>query len=404
MSYIAWIAERLGNALVLRDPSGEAAVKIAGPRGPDVAALPLETLVWIKGFRSGDVLVVEDFAVIHSPVEERRVKYFGERPVPDEYAANYHWYIRGERAMRAARLYHELLRVARGFLAERGFLEIEAPMVGIVSDPGLRGARKLVTKAYGRELELMSSVIMYKQLMASVFEKIFYVARNVREEPVENAKTGRHLFEFTQLDLEWALSSMEDVMRLAEDLIYHAFEKLRKESPELLGAVADEPELLRPPYPVLTYDEALDKLKSMGVEERWGQELSQAGETKLSEALGKPFWLVMFPSASRGFYYYPLESDPRYNMDFNLILPRGYGEVIDGGCREYRYERLKKRIESLGESVEKYSWFLEMAKQGGVAPSCGWGLGVERMVRFLAGLEHVAYASPHPRLPGVVSP
>ncbi|WP_440059098.1 asparagine synthetase A [Thermogladius sp. 4427co] len=367
-----------------------------------VSKIPTGSLIWFKGVVRGNELRVDDIAVITSPVREIGFTYLGRPINPLEYAEKYYWFLRGTSYFRkVAEIRHYLLKYAREFLESKGFIEIEAPIVGVVSDPGLRGARKLITTAYGFKLELMSSVIMYKQLMASVFEKIFYVARNIREEPVENAYSGRHLFEFTQLDIEWGLSSMEDVMRLAEELIYYVYQRLASEKPWLLSKDLVE-DVLKPPYPVITYDEAIRKARELGFDEKLGSELSNNAESALSRISSKPFWIIMFPRKSRGFYYYPVEGREDYNMDFNLILPGGYGEVLDGGCREYRYPQLVERIKSHGEDLDKYKWFLELSLYGGIAPSCGWGLGVERFIRYLLGVEHVALASLHPRLPGIL--
>ncbi|AFK51059.1 tRNA synthetase [Thermogladius calderae 1633] len=402
--FLAWIAGKKGRTLVLRDPSGARELRPSGPMGEQLLALPLETLVWVRGRVEGENIVVEDLAVVNRPLVERTVDYLTSPPDPRRYAELYYWYVRGDGFRRVALTRSLVLKYSREFLDANGFIELEPPVVGVVSDPGLRGARKLVTEAYGFRLELMSSLIMYKQLMASVFEKIYYVARNVREEPPENQSSGRHLFEFTQLDVEWGLSSLEDVKGLAERLLHYVHKRVLEEAPDVLHERLLDRSLFNPPFPVITYEEALKKADELGFKEEWGRELSFQAETAISSTINKPFWLMFFPKQSRGFYYYPLEDNEALNMDFNLILPWGFGEVLDGGCREYRYNRLLERIKSLNEDVGKYGWFLELALNGGIAPSCGWGLGVERLVRFMLGLKHVAYATLHPRLPGVLPP
>ncbi|MEZ0394682.1 MAG: asparagine synthetase A [Desulfurococcaceae archaeon] len=402
---IAWIAEKdpVAREVVLRDPSGYARVRVAGDQG--IFELPLETLAWIDGYARGGELEVRRLAPITRPIEERRVDYLDPPATLEEYLANYAWYARGPRAMRAARAVHEIQQAVRGSLVRRGFIELPPLITQPASDPGLRGARKVRAILYGFEVELASSMIMYKQLMASIHEKIFYMARNIREEPLSNASTGRHLYEFTQVDVEWGLSDAETVMRLAEEVLSETARALL-ERVELGDASRRNLEALAKggPYARLTYDEALEFLKKRGFEVKWGEELPQHAEAELSRAFDGPLWLVGFPAESRGFYYYPRDDDPRYNVDFNLLLPGGYGEVVDGGCREYRYERIVERLRRHGEPLEKYSWFLEAARAGGIAPSCGWGLGLERLARYALAEEHVAYATPHPRVPGVLSP
>ncbi|MQL46423.1 amino acid--tRNA ligase-related protein, partial [Escherichia coli] len=117
---------------------------------------------------------------------------------------------------------HTLLKILREILDSEGFVELIPPVLNLASDPGLRGARKIPVSVYGSTYELSSSTIMYKQLAATALGKMYFVARNIREEPGENVKTGRHLIEFTQLDIEWAGASMNEVMSLGEKLVYES--------------------------------------------------------------------------------------------------------------------------------------------------------------------------------------
>ncbi|MCD6323560.1 MAG: aspartate--ammonia ligase [Desulfurococcales archaeon] len=296
---------------------------------------------------------------------------------------------------------HALLKYFREFLDSEGFTELLPPMISTASDPGLRGASKLRTKLYGVEYELTSSTIMFKQVAATSLGKIYFVARNVREEPPEHIVTGRHLVEFTQLDIEWAGATMEDVMDLAERMIEYACRRIVRNYGQIVkefrrgGFSCWDLPLRRVPY-----TEALEIARSLGTYVEEGKELSQEAEEAVSLAIGRPFWVTHYPAGSRSFYYLPDASDPSRNKDFNLILPQGYGEVIDGGEREYRYERIVERLKALGEDLTKYRWFLEAVKEG-IAPSAGFGLGIERFTRYLLGLKYVWEAVPFPKPPGV---
>ena len=322
---------------------------------------------------------------------------------PVKYAKYAVWGVRHPRFWKTILLQHYLLKYMREHLYSRGFVELLPPIISLASDPGLRGAKKLKTIYYGVEYDLTSSVIMYKQLSVAVFQKIFYVARNIREEPVENIRSGRHLSEFTQLDIECGLASVEGVIRVAEELLGEVTRILADKHGDLIQEIGlrREPVVLKPPFPRLTYDEALEIVRRLGYNIEWGRELSFEAEKALAEYYDSPVWIMYYPVVSRGFYYLPREDDPRYNQDFNLILPEGYGEVIDGGAREYRYEQLVERINKLDEPMEKYKWFLELVKRGAVPPSSGWGLGVERLTRYLAGHRHIAYATMYPKIPGL---
>ena len=401
---VAWIAKKKEDSIILRDPSGIKKFKIIGEKSRELLKQPLETLLWIKSRIKEGTLEVLDYEIIHKPYEERRFDYIeiGEISL-EEFAKHSPWLLRNPKYAASTKLLFLITRYSREFLYGEDFIELLPPMISVVSDPGLRGAKKLKTKFYGVEYELTSSVIMYKQASAAVYEKVFFTARNIREEPPENIKTGRHLSEFTQLDIEWALSDIEDVIKLAEHLIYTVTRLVADKHSELIYTIGErkEPIVLKPPFPKITYDEALDLAKKLGYSVKWGKELSHEEETAIAEYFGTPVWIIGYPVISRGFYYLPNPEDPKYNLDFNLLLPEGYGEVIDGGTREYRYPQVVERLKMLGEPLEKYIWFIELVKQGGIPPSSGWGLGLERFTRFIAGHKHVAYATPYPKLPGI---
>lgn len=370
--------------------------------------MPCGTLVKLTGPLSAGGLCVEKIDILHVPTNEELacIQDIPENPV--EYVARYYLYVRHPRLARTIKTYFYVVDHIRRHLIRLGFIELPTVIVGVTSDPGLRGASKVSVDLYGRKLELQSSMIMYKQLYASVFDKIFYVARNLRLEPLENAQTGRHLVEFTQIDVECADVRSDDVIKLAENTIYRTVKWILNNHIEVLDrkeAERVEREISKPPYPKLTYEEALKKARSLGVEVKEGEELSFKAETAIADSYGVPVWIVGFPTDSRGFYYLEDPKSPKHNIDYNLLLPSGHGEVVDGGCREYRHEYLYKRIvDRHKESPAKYGWFLELAGAGLIRPTCGWGLGVERLVKYIQGLKHIAYATPHPRIPGLIGP
>jgi len=390
------------------DYSGWKKVKVTGEKSHALLSLPCETTVEVNGVltESGELLV-EDFRVLHEPLKPEKICVDKVPDDPLEYVERYHLYVRHPSMLRVIKTYSAVVGIMRRILDSHGFTELPTPIIGHTSDPGLRGARKATIEAYGRQYEVQSSVIMYKQLYASLLGRIYYVARNLRIEPPENAYTGRHLAEFTQIDVEASLSSAEDLMHLAEEVVYGTIRSLIEDYSSLLSSERIEfleKTITKPPYPRIPYDEAVDILKQKGFIVEYGKELSFDAEATLGELYGTPVWITGFPTTSRGFYYIPDPDRPGYNVDYNLILPSHVGEVLDGGCREYRYEKLVERIRLHGEPLEKYKWFLELAEAGAIQPSCGWGLGVERLVRYIHGLKHIAYASPHPRLPGVIGP
>lgn len=367
--------------------------------------MPLESIVSIEGFIEDEKICVTSYDVIAKPVSTRSVNYleFSDVEIKD-FVRDYIWFYRNGRLRNILVLQHVILSLIRRFLEKQGFIELPPPIIAPSSDPGLRGASKVSVKLYGRDYELSSSLIMYKQLSVGLFKKIFYVARNIREEPLEHMHTGRHLVEFTQVDLEVAFTNIDELIKLAEELIYYVLRELSDRYQELVDSIGFRKQIPvhKPPYARLTYDEVLDFATKRGYSVKWGSEIPFEVERILGED-GAPVWITCFPRIARGFYYLEKPDDERYNLDFNLIMPEGFGEIIDGGLREFNYDRLVEKIKvNHRESIEKYEWFLKFVKEGAIPPSGGFGLGLERFVAYVAGVKHIALVSYPPRLPGYI--
>lgn len=279
-----------------------------------------------------------------------------------------------------------VLGACRDFLVREGFVEILPVILAPVTDP-LRTTPEWATlSAYGTSWYLTRSMIFHKQAAVRIHPQIFCFSPNVRLEPVERAKTGRHLFEFVQLDLEAREASREEVMDLGERLLFHVLDVVRRECGGALRKIGRElPEYSRP-FPRLTWQEAR-------------QEFGEDFELELSRRSSGPVWLVDFPVDQREFYDREDPKRPGVLLDMDLIYPGGYGEALSGGEREYQPERIKARILRQGLSLEAFSPILALA-QDGLFPSAGFGIGVERLVRFLCGFSHVGETRLFPRIPG----
>ncbi|MEM3989915.1 MAG: asparagine synthetase A [Desulfurococcaceae archaeon] len=401
-SVIAWIAKNDGDTVIARTYSGFRKLTASSEVFKSLLKLPLESSIVIEGLCSEEEILVESYRVLSLPKFERKVDYTIDlRSVdPVELAKNSHWYLRNPFWAKILKIQERIINSAREFLYKEGFTELLPLVISPATDPGLRGARKVKACIYGVEHEVSSSIIMYKQATAAVFGKVFFIARNVREEPPENILSGRHLVEFTQIDLEIAYASFNDAIDLGERMVYYICEEVKSDG-RLLSGVNDELKCFKPPYPRVTYDDALSIVNKLGFNVKWGVELTSEAEIALAKYFNSPIWITGFPSISRGFYYLQNPHDSRYNMDFNLIMPGVCGEVIDGGLREYTYEKLVNRIRLHNELPEKYEWFLDLAKHGGIPPSAGLGLGVERLTMYIAGVRHIALATAFPKLPGL---
>ncbi len=403
---LGWVVGKRGSDLIARIPGKELRVKVRISNSGSVRMIEddvlrgAEVLVKMRVQNlDGGVVTASSIKVLHRGRSPAPYDFI-DPSKPREFARHSYVALRLPRYQKILRVQHIMLKSLRRFLDERGFTELLPPVISTASDPGLRGAGTLKTKLYGETYEVLSSTIMFRQIAATALEKIYFITRNVREEPPENAATWRHLVEFTQLNVEWAGASMDDVMKLAEELVYKVCIDVLADAGDIIREFNPGIKCPTPPFKRLTYREAIKLAERLGERVPNGVELTRKAEEAISKHYDEPFWIVNYPSSVRGFHYLRDPSNPSVNKDFNLILPLGYGEVIDGGEREYRYEEIVARIKSLGEKLSKYSWFLEALKIG-IAPSAGFGLGIERLTRYLLGLKYIWEATPFPKPPGV---
>ncbi|MEW2306085.1 asparagine synthetase A [Streptomyces sp. NPDC006655] len=308
---------------------------------------------------------------------------------------------------RILRLQNLFLRHAREFLYEAGFVELLPPVIGPVTDPGIRGAKQVDVDFYGHRYKLMTSAFVYKQAALLAYDKIFYVAPNVRMEPLETCSTQRHLAEFHQLDIEMAHTSREQVMDLAEELIATATRAVVAECEPALRDLGRDVDALRAmlaaPFERLAHTDAVTRLVDGGHAQSAAAEIDWEGERILSEGSARPVFLTDYPKGSRVFLEREDSQRPGVLRTFDLLMPEGYGEVISGGERESDYRRLITRMRETGENPAKYGWYLDEVRNG-IPPSAGFGLGVQRFTRYLVGADYVWQTTAFPKLPGVVSP
>ncbi|HKZ45583.1 MAG TPA: amino acid--tRNA ligase-related protein [archaeon] len=314
-----------------------------------------------------------------------------------------HLSIKHPKLVKILKIQDEILAALRDFLRQEGFIEILAPIIGPVSDPGIRGAKIASIDYYGVPFKVMSSMILYKQLAMSSLGKIFALSPCIRMEPLETTETGRHLTEFRQLDLEIAEVGYEDAMIVAERLIQYVCKKVACACDKELEQLGRKLKIPKIPFKKIKYDEAIELLKQKGFYVEYGEEIPWEEEKIISEMFDEPFFIYDYPLSSRGFYDREDPKRPGILRDFDLIYPEGFGEAVSGGEREHTFEGVVKRMELTKEDSEKYEWYLEMLKAG-IPPSAGFGVGVERLTRFICGLDKIWEALPFPKVAGVISP
>jgi len=253
-------------------------------------------------------------------------------------------------------------------------------------DPGYSIEDRIEVEVYGTRVKTMQSMIVHKRVLVSLGpEKIFILSPNIRIESRKRMITGKHLYEFTQLDLEVAYAKMKDIFTLFEELIVKSIEVIKKEMREELELLSRD--LRIPTAPFRVYKRA-ELEKEYG--DRWEEEISRTSRD--------PVWVTDIP---RQFYdFQDFETGEWRNYD--LILPEGYGEVLSGAEREYEYEKILKKIERDGLRKDDYRLILDLAEKKLLKPSAGAGIGVERFIQYICGLKHIGEVQPFPRIPGIV--
>lgn len=310
------------------------------------------------------------------------------------------------RTRAALRIQEAALQAVRDHLSRAGFTEILPPVIGPVTDPGIRGSKQVDVDYYGHRYKLMTSAILYKQAALQGFGRIFCIAPNVRLEPLETASTARHLTEFHQIDVEIAGADRDEAMAVVEDIVVAAARWARERVPEELERLGRRPEafdgLVDGGFDRMSHREAVRRLHELGHPQDPGAEIDWAGEALLSEQTDRPFFVTDYPKGSRGFYDRESTTEPGMLRNFDLLAAEGFGELCSGSERESEFRRLVTRMRETGENPAKYGWYLDMAREG-LTASSGFGIGVQRLTRYLAGLEATWQASAFPKLPGVIS-
>ncbi len=328
------------------------------------------------------------------------------------------------------RFRHRIARAIREFLDEEGFIEFDPIMLGPVTDPGTRGALEFRVPYYGREYRLMRSGILYKQLLAAAMDegKIYFFYPNLRHEPIDASKTGRHLVEFVQVDLEVRDADHFQVMEIAERMLKHVIDEMRRYEDrlrtiwEFFGSEREGLPDARLPLKRMTHKEAVKLLMKHAEDGEVIKELEKKFDVKrpqdrlsftaeipwewewyLSKINDQPFFVHDYPRGARGFYDREYPDKPGILMDFDLLAPEGHGELSSGAAREYEVSKVFARMRETNENPELYRWYLKFLRDHG-RPTAGFGIGMERLVKYICDLPSVHLARPAPKVPGVHSP
>jgi len=283
----------------------------------------------------------------------------------------------------------EIVRSAGDFLRSKGFTEILPVLLSPITDPLRHETYDGQVDFYGTPYQLMKSMIFHKQIALRTLPKVFCFAPNVRMEPADRAGLGRYLAEFVQLDLEVRDASRDDVMALGEGLVCAVFGAVSTSCAEELATLGRTLALPVRPFPRHCYADAADQ---------FGEPFDDA----LSTSLEGPSWVIDFPRRIREFYDREDPDRPDVLLDMDLVYPEGYGEALSGGEREFELERIHSRLDRDGICRTQFAPYLDEVRAG-IPRTAGFGIGIERMTRFICGLDSIEDARLFPKPPGDTS-
>jgi len=280
----------------------------------------------------------------------------------------------------------EIRKILADTLRSKDFIELSPVILSPITDPLNHPTSPAKIDCYGKKYSVTQSMIFHKQLALRTLDKIFIFSPNVRIEPEERRKTGRHLFEFTQLDLEVKNAKREDVMRLCEELLVSLIKTIKEKNKKELKKLDRTLKIPKTPFKQIKYMDAYEK---------YGENF----ESIISKENKEPIWLIDIPLKYREFYDKENPRKPGILRDMDLIYPEGYGEAVSGGEREYKYEKIKTRIHKKGQKLSQFKEYLKIAKND-LPSSAGFGIGIERLTRYICGLKRIEETSLFPKIPG----
>lgn len=306
-----------------------------------------------------------------------------------------HLWLRSSRQQAVLWIRHELTRAIRDFLDSHNFMQLDAP---ILTPAACEGTSTLFSTPYFDQgnAYLSQSGQLYMEAGAMAFGRVYCFGPSFR---AEKSKTRRHLTEFWMVEPEIAFADLDQVISWSEQLISFMIGRVlerRLEELKLLERDIRFLERISPPFPRITYTEALEILRGQGQAVNFGDDLGADEETQIASKFEKPIVIHRYPVECKAFYMKRDPQDPGVVLNMDILAPEGYGEIVGGSVREDSLEYLQERVQAHGLSEKDLDWYLDLRRFGSV-PHGGFGLGLERMVAWVCGLKHVREAIPFPR-------
>ncbi|TET37767.1 MAG: asparagine--tRNA ligase [Planctomycetota bacterium] len=325
----------------------------------------------------------------------------GEYPItPKEHGVDFllrhrHLWLRSNKQVAVMRIRDRLVRAIREFLADDGFINVDTP---IFTPAACEGTTTLFELKYFDEMAyLTQSGQLYNEATAMAHGKVYCFGPTFR---AERSKTRKHLTEFWMVEPEVMFADLDDIMELTERfvtaIVKEVLEHCRGEL-EVLERDVSKLEGIEPPFPRISYTDAVGMLKKGGHNFEWGGDFGAPDETLIGESFERPVLVHRYPKAVKAFYMEPDPDDERIALCVDMIAPEGYGEIIGGGQRTASLEYLEKQIDAHGLPHEAFEWYKDLRRYGSVYHS-GFGLGIERTVAWLCGSKHIRECTAFPRM------
>ncbi len=392
---------------IFRDGTGVIQGVISQKEQPDafeaLKGLTRESSVIVTGTIRAEARATGGFEMHIGGVEVvHRVSDAEPYPIqPKEHGVDFlldrrHLWIRTPRQAAILRIRAEVERAARNYMDSQGYTLTDAP---VFTPAACEGTSTLFEVNYidDQKAYLTQSGQLYVEATAAALGKVYTFGPTFR---AEKSKTRRHLTEFWMLEPEAAYAHLADMMQLGEGLVSAVVQSVVKNRARELATIQRDVAKLEkvvPPFPRVTYDQAIQVLQKAGNPAKWGDDFGGDEETIISKEFDKPVIIHRYPAAMKAFYMATDEQRPELSLSFDMIAPEGYGEIIGGGERLANYETLLKRLREHNLPEESFQWYLDLRRYGSVAHA-GFGLGLERTVAWICGTEHIREVIPFPRM------
>lgn len=422
VAYIENIAHHVGETVTIRGwlrnkrSSGKLQFLILRDGTGDLQAIVSKAAVGDEQFAQAQALTQESSLIVTGTVRQDARAHGGYEldvtsldvlqiaepfPIqPKEHSVGFlmehrHLWLRSARQHAILRIRHEIIRACRNFFDDRGFVLVDSP---IFTPNACEGTTTLFqTDYFDEKAYLTQSGQLYSEATSAAFGKVYCFGPTFR---AEKSKTRRHLMEFWMVEPEVAFAELPDMMDLAEDFLCFIVERVlasRRSELSMLDRDLTKLERIKKPFPHITYHEAVALLQQKGNPIQIGDDFGGDEETILSNAFDRPVIIHRYPTAIKAFY---MQSDPQHPdlaLCMDVLAPEGYGEIIGGGQRIHEYEKLSARLQEHKLPEEAFRWYLDLRRYGSV-PHAGFGMGIERAVAWICGLDHVRETIPFPRM------